>query len=94
MSADAVRALDQLEKLAAELDQRSFAVRLHLREGRPTSLTVINKAAPVLTESVLTAPNADGELWFWFPWPSPITPIADVETAADRIERVLAEIGR
>lgn len=94
MSADDANALDQLERLGAELEQRSFAVRLHLNEGRPTSLTVVNKVAPVLTECVLTAPNTDGKLWFWFPWPSPITPITDIETAADRIERVLAEVGR
>jgi hypothetical protein len=94
MSADTVHALNQLEKLATELDQRSFTVRLHLKEGRPPTLRVINTAAPVLTENVLTAPNTDGQLWFWFPWPAPITPITDVQTAADRIERVLAEVDR
>ncbi|MET8387163.1 hypothetical protein ABZV14_29610 [Streptosporangium canum] len=92
MSADAVHVLDQLERLTARLDPRSFAVRPHLKERRPASLTMVNKTASVLTESVLTAPNTDGKLRF--PGPSPITPIPDVETAADRIERVLAEIGR
>ncbi|SFK00456.1 hypothetical protein SAMN05216275_11588 [Streptosporangium canum] len=92
MSANAVHALDQLERLAARLDRRSFTVRPHLEEGRPTSLTVVKKAAPPLTESVLTAPNTGGKLRF--PGPFLITPITDVETAADRIERVLAEIGR
>ncbi|WP_433246139.1 hypothetical protein ACQPYK_44700 [Streptosporangium sp. CA-135522] len=83
MSADAVHAFDQLERLAAEPDRRSFAVRLHLEKGRPTSLAMVDEAAPVLAGSVLTAPNTGGRLWL--PWPSPITPINDVETTADRM---------
>lgn len=94
MSADAVHALDQVERLAARPDRRSFAIWSHPKESRPTSLTVVEKAAPVLTKSVFTVPNTDGKLRFQFPGPSPITPIPDVETAADRVERVLAEIGR
>lgn len=94
MSIDAVNATDQLEKLAAELGGRGFSARLRLPEGRPATLSVINLNAPVLSESVLTGPHETGELWFWFPWPAPITPIADVQAAADRIERVLAEVGR
>jgi hypothetical protein len=94
MCSEVAHATTQLEKLAAELGERGFNARLHLNEGRPTFLKVINTVAPVLTEQVLTAPQEDGALWFWFPWPEAITPITEVQAAADRIERVLAEVGR
>lgn len=80
--------------LAAELETRRFQVRLRQVEGRPLSITVINIAAPILTESVLAAPDADGALWYWFPWQAPICPVRDVLAAADLVERVLAEVGR
>ncbi|WP_433517820.1 hypothetical protein ACQP2T_21110 [Nonomuraea sp. CA-143628] len=83
-----------LLNLAAELETRRFQVRLRKVEGRPLSITIINVAAPVLTESVLTAPDTDGALWYWFPWRAPISPVDDVLAAADRVERVLAEVGR
>ena len=81
-------------RLAAELEARRFAVRLHRREGGPATLRVVNVAAPVLTESVMTAPDAEGRMAFWFPWPALICEVSDVMAAADRIERVLAEVGR
>jgi hypothetical protein len=84
-----------LQKLADVLAERRFSVRVREgQQGRPPTLSVINTEAPVLTESVLVAPNEKGEHWFWLPWPSPISPVSDVEAAADRIERILAEVGR
>lgn len=84
-----------LQKLAAILEQRSFSVRVREgQQGRPATLCVINMAAPILTESVLVAPNEAGEFWFWLPWPTPISPVSDADAAANRIERILAEIGR
>lgn len=94
MDFDVVDAIDQLERLAAELGERGFTASLRLKPQRPTTLSVTNTVAPALTETVFAAPK-DGEgLWFWFPWPAPITPIDDIQDAADRIERVLAEVGR
>ncbi|WP_327103672.1 hypothetical protein [Nonomuraea glycinis] len=83
-----------LLNLAVELEARRFQVRLREIEDRPLSITVINTAAPILIESVLTAPHTDGTLWYWFPWLAPISPVDNVGLAADRVERVLAEIGR
>lgn len=91
MSADPI---EPLRRLAAELENRRFAVRLHRRENRPAMLSVVNSAAPALSESVMTAPDADGRLSFWFPWPALICPVSDVVSAANQIERVLAEVGR
>lgn len=85
---------EALTRLAAELETRRFQVTLREVEGRPLSITVVNIVAPVLTESVLTAPNAEGQLWYWFPWRAPICPVTEVIAAADRVERVLAEVGR
>ncbi|WP_214323540.1 hypothetical protein [Nonomuraea sediminis] len=76
-----------LLSLAAELETRHFHVRLREVEGRSLCITIVNIAAPVLTESVLTAPDAEGALWFWFPWRAPISPVKDVLVAADRVER-------
>lgn len=83
-----------LQVLAAELEQRRFAVQLQTTAGRPASLTVTNIAAPALSESVFTAPDDQGQLWFWFPWRAAIGPVDDVVAAANRVERVLAEVGR
>lgn len=50
--------------------------------------------APALTEQVLAKPDSDGVWHYWFPWPALIAAVDDIPTAADRIERVLAEVGR
>lgn len=86
--------VEHLNRLGTALELRRFSVRLRAEEGQPLSLTVINLAAPVLSESVLAMPHTSGELWFYFPWPAPISPVTEVGAAADRIERVLAEVGR
>jgi hypothetical protein len=91
---DPERAAEHLRQLAAELQRRRFAARLRVVRGRPPNLIVINPAAPVLTESVLVGPDAEGRWGFYFPWPQHIAPAADIAGAADRIEQVLAEVGR
>jgi hypothetical protein len=92
--ADPMAARDALQSLAAELETRRFAVRLLNREGRTPHLIVTNPEAPVLTENVTVAPDTTGELSFWFPWPGRIALVTEVAAAADRIENVLAEVGR
>ncbi|MEZ0074449.1 hypothetical protein [Planotetraspora sp. GP83] len=85
--------IDYLRELAVELETRRFAVRLCVQDGSTPALTVVNTEAPVLTESILAVPDVDGRLWFSFFWKR-ITPVTDLVAAADRIERVLAEVGR
>jgi hypothetical protein len=87
-------AVDHLRELGEELKHRRFIVHVRAPRGRPPALDVINTVAPVLQERVFTGPDAQGKLWFWFPWPAPITPVTDIAAAADRVERVLAEVGR
>ncbi|GAA4199894.1 hypothetical protein [Microbispora amethystogenes] len=94
MTIDSGRAVAYLEKLAAELEGRGFSVRIRDFEGLAPSLHVINLAAPILAESVLVAVDGDGECCFYFPWPERIAPVSDLLTAANRVDRVLAEVGR
>ncbi|GII52821.1 hypothetical protein Pth03_12100 [Planotetraspora thailandica] len=94
MATDPEQAIEHLEKLAGELEARRFAVRVHALPGLTPHLNVINVAAPVLTEKVFAAPGSDGIWAFHFPWPQLIAPVHDVSVAADRIERVLAEVDR
>ncbi|TYB59134.1 hypothetical protein FXF51_34705 [Nonomuraea sp. PA05] len=84
----------QLVELGEELVRRGFNARLGRPDGCSPILVVTNVHVPVLTDSVMTSPGADGKIWFWFPWPEPIAPVADVRGAADVIEKVLAEVGR
>jgi hypothetical protein len=89
------QATDHLQKLAVELEERRFAVRLRAAgPGRPPRLHVVNPAAPVLAEYVLAAPDCDGRWRYWFSWRQHIAPVNDPIVAAHRIERVLAELGR
>ncbi|MEU7691098.1 hypothetical protein [Microbispora hainanensis] len=87
-------AVSWLEKLGAELESRGFSARLRAGVGRTPFLHVINLAAPVMSETVMVAVDGDDESCFYFPWPERIAPVSDLATAADRVERVLAEVGR
>ncbi|GGO26824.1 hypothetical protein GCM10011574_59680 [Microbispora bryophytorum] len=73
---------------------RGFAARLRSGEGSSLHLFVMNPEAPVLTEHIMIAPDAEGEWSFWFPWPERIALVTNVTEAADRIECVLAEVDR
>lgn len=94
MTTDSNRAIEHLEKLMAELEARRFAVRMHTPPDRAPYIEVINLAAPVLSEKVFASAGADGSWAFYFPWPQLISPVDDIDAAADRIERVLAEVDR
>jgi hypothetical protein len=92
---DTQQVIDYLSNLGNELESRGFSSSLpSAAEGRPRILTVINPAAPALSENVMALPDTEGVLWFWFPWRMAITPAVDIVAAADRVERVLAEVGR
>ena len=94
MPVDTQQVIDYLSKLGNELESRRFSVLLRTVKGRPHILTVVNPAAPALSENVMALPDTKGVLWFWFPWRTAITPASDIVAAADRVERVLAEVGR
>jgi hypothetical protein len=57
-------------------------------------LSVINPKASNLAERILVGPDAETGIAYFFPWPQRIASVSDPATAADRIERVLAEVGR
>ncbi|MFF3671606.1 hypothetical protein [Microtetraspora malaysiensis] len=94
MVIDSQQVVEHLEKLAAELENRRFAARVRASHGRTPHLQVINLAAPIMSETVFAAPDSDGAWAFHFPWPQLIALVDDIPAAADRIERVLAEVGR
>ena len=94
MPVDTQQVIDYLSRLGNELESRRFSVLLSTVKGRPHFLTVVNPAAPALSENVMALPDTKGVLWFWFPWRTAITPASDIVAAADRVERVLAEVGR
>src|SRR5690606_12128617 len=73
---------------------RNLSARVVAPLDRIPRLQVINPVAPALTEQVLAKPDSNGVWHYWFPWPALIAAVDDIPTAADRIERVLAEVGR
>ena len=75
-----------LEKLAAEVDGRAFAVTLVTTQGRP-HLHITNRRAVQLTERIY----CDGKS-FWWGWAERIAPVSEVATAAAAVSRVLRSI--
>ena len=73
-----------LERLAAELDGRTYAVSLVTSAGRRPHLHVTNRNAVVLTENIYVA---DGH--FWWGWAERIAAVEDLAAAAREIARVL-----
>lgn len=82
--------LDHLERLGEELTERGFLIRTVSPSTGPPYLRVANPVAPVLTDRVMCERGADGAWWFWWPWAQRISPVDDIENAADRVARVLA----
>jgi hypothetical protein len=78
----------ELEKLAAQLDGRAYAVALITGEGRRPHLYISNRDACQLAEYVYS----DGES-FWWGWAQPIAPVSDLAVAAAAIDRVLKVLG-
>ena len=76
-----------LEKLAAELDGRAFAVTLVTTQGRP-HLHITNRQAVQLTERIY----CDGKA-YWWGWAERIADVADVAVAAAAVNRVLRQAG-
>jgi hypothetical protein len=83
----------ELEKLAAELDGKTYAVTLETAAGRRPCLSITNRHATQLTEFIYAAPGGDGEWWFWWGWAERIVPVADPAGAAAAVDRVLQILG-
>jgi len=74
-----------LEKLAAELAERSLRADLHAPNGRLPYLQVRNPHVHVLTETVYAKAGA-----YWYSWAEKITDTGNPGQAADTLARVLA----
>jgi hypothetical protein len=74
----------ELEKLAAQLDGKTYAVSLVTGDGRRPGLHISNRDASQLAEHVYS----DGEHFYWG-WAERIAPIGDLAAAATAIDRVL-----
>jgi len=80
----------ELEKLAAELDGKTYVVTLETVQGRRPCLSITNRHATQLTEFIYAAPGGDGQWWFWWGWAQRIAVVSDIAAAAvDRALRVL-----
>jgi hypothetical protein len=85
--------LARLEGLADLLIRRGWRARVMTPPGRVPSLHVVNPLAGALAEDVYAGRGQDGLWWFWWSWAERIALSEDLETAAARIERVLAANG-
>lgn len=54
-------------------------------------MKVINTQCTDLSEQIYVGLSAggDGELWFWWSWAEPMTPAAEVDSATNKITKVL-----
>jgi len=75
---------DALETLAGALDSAAYAMTM--QGGRRCRLTITNRRAAVLTESVYVENG-----WFWWGWGERLAPVEDVEQAAEKITAVLRD---
>lgn len=80
--------LADLEKLAAELAERSLRADLHAPNGRLPYLQVRNPHVSVLSETVYAQAGA-----FWFSWGERIARCDQAGTAAGILARVLRSTG-
>jgi hypothetical protein len=86
VSAEAATYLTGLQEL---LQSRGFHARLLFQHERLPCLRVINPQATTLSEVISATPREDQWL-FWWSWAEPITEVAHLATAVDRICHVLA----
>jgi hypothetical protein len=85
--------LARLERLADVLIGRGLRARVMTPPGRVPSVHVVNPLASALAEDVYAGRGQDGLWWFWWSWAERIAASDDLETAAAKIERVLAISG-
>jgi hypothetical protein len=80
-----------LEGLAEALARRGLRTRIMAPEGRIPSLHVVNPLASALAEDIYAGRGQDGTWWFWWSWAERIGESDDLDGAATRIARVLAQ---
>lgn len=81
-----------LKELGLVLDGKGFRVRINRPIGGPAFLRVANPAAGGLSENVTCKPGCDDELFYFYSWGDPITPVSEMESAAERLMRVLSPL--
>ena len=82
--------MDRLDRLAHTLAGHGLQVSLQAPAGRVPSLHVVNPAVLALAEDIYAGCCEDGRWWFWWSWAERIAADDDLESAAARIEHVLA----
>jgi hypothetical protein len=82
--------LQRLERLAGTLTQRGLEASLADPLGRVPRLQVGHPAARLAID-VYVWRGQDGAWWFWWPWAERIAADGDLDTAAERIERLLSQ---
>ncbi|MFG1709487.1 hypothetical protein ACFLIM_40495 [Nonomuraea sp. M3C6] len=85
------RAATHLTDLQELLQDLGLHARLLTQDDRLPRLRVINPEATTLSEIISAAPREDRWL-FWWSWSAPITEVAHLATAAERICHVLATV--
>lgn len=85
----AAEAATHLDNLQQALQSLGLHTRLLTQNDRLPRLRVINPKATALSEIISAAPQHDQWL-FWWSWNEPITEVARLATAAERIRHVLA----
>ncbi|SEH02426.1 hypothetical protein SAMN05444920_12684 [Nonomuraea solani] len=85
----AAEAATHLGNLQEALQSFGLHARLLTQDDRLPRLRVINPEATTLTETISVRPRDDQWL-FWWSWNAPITDVAQLATAAERIRYVLA----
>jgi len=81
-------AAERLHDLAAELEQRGFAARVLVTDGK-LRVWVQHRTVPQLSEAIYAAPADDGLWWLWWSWADQLAPIDAIESAAVKITYVL-----
>lgn len=66
-------AAERLGALADDLDRLGFAAQL-VRGGGYPYVSVTNRMATALCETIFAAPAEDGSWWFWWSWADRILP--------------------
>ncbi|MFC4011327.1 hypothetical protein ACFOY2_29150 [Nonomuraea purpurea] len=89
----AAQAATHLTTLQELLHNLGLHTRLLTQDERLPRLRVINPEATTLSEVITAEPEEDQWL-FWWSWTEPITEVAHLAAAADRICRVLATASR
>lgn len=82
--------LQRLERLAGTLTQRGLDATLVVPPARVPRVQVGHPAAQLAID-VYAWRGQDGAWWFWWPWAERIAAEGDLEEAAERIERLLAQ---